>query len=92
MNRKNVSDATPPLHPTHKTGNLPFVKFSSIGDKVFEKYSPIVKGEQAVSKKNPPPLARQKRNPWTKAVSQASTLSSSSVETINQLVFVSYIY
>lgn len=92
MNRKNVSDATPPLHPTHKTGNLPFVKFSSIGDKVFEKYSPIVKGEQAVSKKTPPPLARQKRNPWTKAVSQASTLSSLSVETINPLVFVSYIY
>lgn len=92
MNRKIVSDATPPLDPSHKTGNLPFVKVSSIGDKLFEKYSPIVKGELAVTKKKPPPLARQKRIPWTKAVSQDATLSLSYMETINYFSFLIYIY
>jgi hypothetical protein len=76
MNRKSVSDVTPPLGPTPKTGDLPYVKVRSIGDKLIEKYSPIAKHELAAANKKTPPLARQKRNPWTTDVSQDSTLSS----------------
>ena len=85
MNRKNVSDVTPTLDATPKTGNFPYVKVRSIGDKLIDKYSPIVKSDLTAAKKKAPPLARQKRNPWTPEVSQYSTLLSTLVGPINSI-------
>ena len=67
MNRKIVSDGQPSLNLSSSKVKTPFMKVHSIGDKLIEKYSPIVKIASTETKKKTS-VKRQQRSPWTKPV------------------------
>lgn len=68
MHRNSVSDGKSRLDRKLETEKTPFMKVHSVGDKLFNECSPIVKNATTETKKAPPRAVRQKRNPWTKEV------------------------
>lgn len=74
MNRKSVSDGSPPFDLSLKSEEKNFMKLHSVGNECFQKHSPIKKNAATETKRKSKSVARQKRNPWSKEVSSDKEL------------------